>query len=78
MDNYPLGAANDPLAPFNQDLEDELSFELVIRGKLYPIYSDECRRDCVIDNFRSALDDLIDNLDTDESYTVNEIQSEVW
>lgn len=78
IDNYPPGAARDPYAPYNQNLEDELTFELVIRGKVYPIYTEECQKDCIIDNFRNSLDNLIDNLDTNESYTINEIQSEVW
>lgn len=78
MDNYPLGTVNDPYAPYNQTLEDALHFELTVKGVLYPVYSDECGRDCTIDNFRSSLDNVIDNLDTSESYTITEIQSEVW
>ena len=79
-DNYPVGAANDPRAPYNEPLPEEevLNFELDVKGKVFIEYSSEEELEERTNEFRKALDLLIYNLGTQEDFKVETLFSEVW
>lgn len=79
-DNYPIGAADDPRAPYNEPLpkEETLDFELNIKGKTYFLYHSKEDLDERIKDFRMALDTLIYNLGVEEDFKVETLFSEVW
>lgn len=80
-DNYPMGASNDPNAPYNDSIpkEGSLKFELKVKGEFYPSYYLNEELDEKTTNFRKKLEDLIDKFDfgTDD-YVVDNIFAEVW
>lgn len=80
LDNYPIGAANDPRAPYNEPLpkEEVLNFELNTKGKVYIIYNSKEELEERIKNFREELDLLINRLGCEEEIKVENLFSEVW
>lgn len=79
-DNYPLGAANDPRAPYNEPLpkEEVFNFELNAKGKVFINYNSEEELEERIKNFREELDLLINRLGIEEDIKIENLFSEVW
>lgn len=79
-DNFPPGAANDPMAPYNEPVPKETvkQFELNIKGKVYLFHNTEEELDEKIKDFRTALETLIYSLGVNEDYKVETLFSEVW
>lgn len=85
MDNYPLGAANDPAAPYNEPLEknEDFEFELHIKGKVHiPYYTEEDLEE-KLKYARGILEGMGDTLgeegyNVDVDFDVKESFSEVW
>ena len=85
MDNYPLGAANDPAAPYNEPLEKNEDFEFVlnIKGRIYIPYYEEDELEEKKANARVVLKNISDKLiddgyNIDVDFDIKESFSEVW
>lgn len=85
MDNYPLGAANDPAAPYNESLEKNEDFEFVlnIKGKVHIPYYTEERLETGLRWAREILESMRDVLEekgynSDLDFDIKENFSEVW
>ena len=85
MDNYPLGAANDPRAPYNEPLEKnkDFEFELHMKGKVHSPHYTEDDLEEKLKNTREALENIGNKL-VDEGYRIDvdfdvkDSFSEVW
>lgn len=82
FDNYPVGAADDPWAPYNEpvELEETLKFELNVKGRFFPTYYDREELEKKTEKFRKDLENLLDKyeISSDEEYIVDNIFAEVW
>lgn len=85
VDNYPAGAANDPRAPYNEELEKNIDFTyaLNIVGKISVPYLEPDELDDKLFMIRSLLDSVPEKI-SDELWNlgidskVDEYNSEVW
>lgn len=76
MSNYPLGAKDDPNAPYNEQ-EEIFSFEVEVKGNIYVAYNGYLDKDEVLKQFREKLQNYIDNLEDGDLEITNSFV-EVW
>ena len=76
MSNYPLGAKDDPNAPYNEQ-EEIFSFDVEVKGNIYVPHNGYIDKDEVLKQYRERLQNYIDNLEDGDVEITNSFV-EVW
>ena len=76
MSNYPLGAKDDPNAPYNEQ-EEIFSFDIEVKGNIYVAHNGYIDKDEVLKQYRERLQNYIDNLE-DVDIEITNSFVEVW
>lgn len=76
MSNYPLGAKDDPNAPYNEQ-EEIFSFDVEVKGNIYVAHNGYIDKDEVLKQYREKLQNYIDNLEDGDIEITNSFV-EVW
>lgn len=76
MNNYPLGAKDDPNAPYNEQ-EEIFNLDIEVKGKIYVAYNGCLDKDEVLKRYRERIKAYIDNLEDGDIEVTNSFV-EVW
>lgn len=76
MNNYPLGAKDDPNAPYNEQ-EEIFSFEIEVKGRVFITHNGYIDKDEILKKYREKLEGYIDNLE-DVDIEIDNSFVEVW
>lgn len=76
MSNYPLGAKDDPNAPYNE-LEEVFSFDVEIKGNILIAHNGYLDKDEVLKKYREKLQSYVDSLEDGDIELTNSFV-EVW
>lgn len=76
MNNYPLGAKDDPDAPYNEQ-EEVFNFDIEVKGNIFVTYNGYLDKDEVLKKYRKKIEAYIDNLEDGDIEITNSFV-EVW
>lgn len=77
MDNYPIGAKDDPDAPYNEQ-EEVFHFEVEIKGKIYVPHNGYLDKDEIRDRYLERIQNYINKLEKEGDMEVTKSFSEIW
>lgn len=77
MDNYPIGAKDDPDAPYNEQ-EEVFRFEVEIKGKIYVPHNGYLDKDEIRDRYLERIQNYINKLEKEGDMEVTKSFSEIW
>lgn len=76
MNNYPLGAKDDPDAPYNEQ-EEVFNFDIEVKGNIFVTHNGYLDKDEVLKKYRKKIESYIDNLEDGDIEITNSFV-EVW
>lgn len=76
MNNYPLGAKDDPNAPYNEQ-EEIFNFDIEVKGNIFIAHNGNLDKDEIIRKYREKIEAYIDDLEDGDIEITNSFV-EVW